>query len=94
MIEFRCGVRLKFYRPRSRAGLADAARSGHAYLRDQGSLLLDWRQRPRPSKVNPLSLDGGRIRLDHARRRRIFRQWKQSSNAIAVLSTNGLKESS
>jgi hypothetical protein len=34
------------------------------------------------------------IWLEPARRRRIFRKWRQSSNAIAVLSTNALKQSS
>jgi hypothetical protein len=33
-------------------------------------------------------------RFEPVRRRRIFREWRQSSNAIAVRSTNALKQSS
>ena len=40
------------------------------------------------------TFEGRRFRLEPARRRRIFREWLQSSNAIAVLSTDALKQSS
>jgi hypothetical protein len=48
---------------------------------------------PLPEGVQS-TFEGRRFRLESARRRRIFREWLQSSNAIAVLSTNALKQSS
>src|ERR1700686_468703 len=37
---------------------------------------------------------GSRIRLDRARRRRIFREWRQLSDVVAAPSTNALTQSS
>src|SRR5882757_4674197 len=47
-----------------------------------------------PWRTSPPLRPGLSFRYTQARRRRIFRKWRQSSNAIAVLSTNALKQSS
>jgi hypothetical protein len=56
MIEFCCGAPIKFYRTRSRAELADAARSGHAYraIRDR-CFLIGGSGPAQPSTVANLS---------------------------------------
>jgi hypothetical protein len=65
--------------------LADAASiGGHAFPRDQGSLLRDWRQRPRPFIHKRIRKIWHRSQIEKMRRRTL---WKAILLAAIIIST-------